>query len=87
MLFLNTGLTQTQSQLVGLTYHLFGLLFQDYYTLDGHAIRIYSSSGMKKDIIMPSEEVDHLCHIRHVDSFVAWKFGATSLFVSLIDQS
>lgn len=57
-------------------------MLQDYISVDDQAIRIFASSGMKKDIIMPSEEIDRVCHITHIDSFVGWKYKDNKLYVS-----
>ena len=58
-------------------------VLQDYVSVDDEAIRIFSSSGMKKDIIMPSEDIDRVCHIRHINSFVGWKYKDCKLYVSI----
>ena len=59
-------------------------MLQDYVSVDDEAIRIFSSSGMKKDIIMPSEDIDRVCHIRHINSFVGWKYKDCKLYVCTI---
>lgn len=50
--------------------------------MDDQAIRMFASSGMKKDIIMPTEDINRVCHIRHVDSYVGWKYKDSKLYVS-----
>lgn len=37
---------------------------------------------MKKDIVMPVENIDRLCYVAHVDSYIGWKYGQANLYVS-----
>ena len=55
---------------------------QEYISVDDSAIRIFHSSGMKKDIVMPTEDIDRLCHVGHINSYVGWKYKNSNLYVS-----
>lgn len=57
-------------------------VLQEYVSLDENTIRVFHSSGMKKDIIMPTEDINRLCHVRHINSYVGWKHKETNLYVS-----
>ncbi|KAF6036565.1 KIAA1875 [Bugula neritina] len=53
----------------------------EYISVDEEAIRIFHSSGMRKNIFMPSEDINRLCYIKHINSYVGWKYKQPTLYL------
>mgnify|MGYP001793389111 CR=1 FL=1 len=50
-------------------------------SVDDEAIRVFHSSGMRKDIVMPSEDINQLCLITHMNAYVGWKLASPDIYV------